>query len=122
MSEIARDYFKNNFLSDGISNVEAVLSCVTSRVSNSMNRFLTRPISYNEVKTAVSKCLRIKLPGPMEWERGFFKSTGPLWDRVWWMQCVVFATQVIFFVYKSYAYCSYSQSLVSYEYGTAAAH
>lgn len=61
---IALDYFQNIFSSEGISEVDSVLHCVDQRVSERMNRFLTRPISFTEVKTAVFQMPSDKASGP----------------------------------------------------------
>lgn len=50
---IAIDYFMHIFTSEGSGHVDKVLDCVDNRVTARMNRLLTRPISYNEVKGAV---------------------------------------------------------------------
>ncbi|KAF7146173.1 hypothetical protein RHSIM_Rhsim04G0061100 [Rhododendron simsii] len=58
VKEIAASYFQNIFLSKGISRVDSVLRCVDRRVTSRMNRFLTQPVSFNEVKTAMFEAVR----------------------------------------------------------------
>lgn len=76
---IAMDYFQNIFTTEGVSNVDSVLNCVDHRVSERMNRFLTRPISYNEVKVAVFQMPADKARGPDEMGASFLQE---YWDIV----------------------------------------
>lgn len=61
---IALGYFQNIFSSEGLTNVDVVLHCVDHRVFDRMNRFLTRPISFKEVKVAVFQMPSDKASGP----------------------------------------------------------
>lgn len=64
VKRIALGYFQNTFSSKGVTNVDSVLHCVDHRVSDRMNRFLTWPISFKEVKVAVFQMPFDKASGP----------------------------------------------------------
>ncbi|KAH7863624.1 hypothetical protein Vadar_020021 [Vaccinium darrowii] len=70
---IALDYFQHIFSTEGVTNVDTVLQCVDHRVSDGMNHFLTRAISFNEVKVAVFQMPSDKAPGPDGMGAGFFQ-------------------------------------------------
>ncbi|KAF7147810.1 hypothetical protein RHSIM_Rhsim03G0079300 [Rhododendron simsii] len=63
---------------EGISRVDSVLRCVDRRVTSRMNRFLTRPISFNEVKTAVFGMDPGSAPGPDGMGASFFQNFWPM--------------------------------------------
>lgn len=72
VSEIALDYFQNICTSEGLTNVESVFGCVDQLISTRMNRLLTRPISFNEVMSAVFDMAPSKAPSPDSMGAGFF--------------------------------------------------
>ncbi|KAF7124017.1 hypothetical protein RHSIM_Rhsim12G0092000 [Rhododendron simsii] len=76
---IALDYFQDIFTTEEVSNIDSMLNCVDHRVSERMNRFVTRPISYNEVKVAVFQMPADRAPGPDGMGASFLQE---YWDIV----------------------------------------
>ncbi|KAH7836791.1 hypothetical protein Vadar_005742 [Vaccinium darrowii] len=73
VKDIALEYFEGIFSSERVANVGTVLSCLSPRVSDAMNWFLTRPISFTEVKYVVFQMPPEKAPGPDGMGAGFLQ-------------------------------------------------
>ena len=78
---IAFTYFRNLFKSSGSvqSNVEAIIDCLSRKVTDPMNQILTAGFSNAEIKAALFQMNRSKLPGPDGFRLGFIKKIGRLW-------------------------------------------
>ncbi|KAL0011115.1 hypothetical protein SO802_006223 [Lithocarpus litseifolius] len=64
ISTMVRDYYKNLFLSSGLSEVDEVVRTIKSVVTEDMNNSLISPFSRVEVEVALNQMAPLKAPGP----------------------------------------------------------
>ncbi|KAH7853263.1 hypothetical protein Vadar_000653 [Vaccinium darrowii] len=76
VQDIALAYFHKIYTTECVSNLDSVLQHVEHRVTPLMNRFLTRPISFKEVKDAAFQMDPGKSPGP--------NGMGPVFLQKYW--------------------------------------
>lgn len=76
MDALICDYFQKLFTSE-VGDMEGVLGCLSSKVTNSQNIALIRRVSFDEVKQAVFSMHRDKSPGPDGLNPGFYQA---YWD------------------------------------------
>lgn len=80
LDQLMIDYF-NELFKFNQGNMNHVLKCITSKVSDSHNLTLIRPVDLQEVKNALFDIKGDKSPGPDGMSPGFFQQ---YWDIVGW--------------------------------------
>ena len=67
------DFYKNLYLSEGVSGIEEVLDKVPVKVTEQMNAALLAPYTNEEVKTALFQMFPTKAPGPDGFPARFYQ-------------------------------------------------
>ena len=67
------DFYKNLYLSEGVSGIEEVLDKVPVKVTEQMNAALLAPYTNEEVKTALFQMFPTKAPGPDGFPAHFYQ-------------------------------------------------
>ncbi|CAN6715757.1 unnamed protein product [Malus baccata var. baccata] len=62
--KLVEDHFMQTFTSGGARNWGSLLECISPRVTEDMNQALLKPVSEDEIKTAIFKMGGLKAPGP----------------------------------------------------------
>ena len=73
MASLATSFYKTLYASEGIENMEAILSTVPVKVSSNMNNQMLADIKASEVKDALFQMFPTKAPGPDGYPAHFFQ-------------------------------------------------
>lgn len=73
MQQLALDFYRNLYTSEGVQGVEEVLEHVPAKVTPAMNEILMAPYEEKEVKTALFQMFPTKAPGPDGFPAHFFQ-------------------------------------------------
>jgi TATA-binding protein-associated factor Taf7 len=65
MQSMATEFYKTLYTSEGVHDMNQVLEHVPRKVTQAMNAILTAEFEPEEVKKALSRCSRLKLPNLM---------------------------------------------------------
>ena len=77
LETMATQFYKELYTSEGVSNMNAVLDCVPTKVSAEMNAVLEADFSADEVKRALFQIFPLKAPDPDGFPAHFFQKH---WD------------------------------------------
>jgi hypothetical protein len=74
MADLTRDFYNNLYLSEGISDLDEVIRVIPTKITESMNEALLRPIKEEEVKSALFQMFPTKAPRPDGFPAHFFQT------------------------------------------------
>ena len=73
LKSLVHEFYETLYTSEGVNNMEAVLSCVPTKVTDEMNELLTAPYKGEEVKAALFQMFPTKAPGPDGFPAHFYQ-------------------------------------------------
>ncbi|CAN6675688.1 unnamed protein product [Malus baccata var. baccata] len=84
--KLVEDHFIHTFTTGEARNWGTLLDCISPRVTEDMNLALLKPVSEDEVKTAIFKMGGLKAPGPDDFQGIFYQS---FWEHVYGDVCAL---------------------------------
>ncbi|XP_070664898.1 uncharacterized protein [Malus domestica] len=84
--KLVEDHFIQTFTSGEARNWGSLLDCISPRVSEEMNQALLKPVSEDEIKTAIFKMGGLKAQGPDGFQGIFYQS---YWEHVYADVCAL---------------------------------
>ncbi|CAN6691397.1 unnamed protein product [Malus baccata var. baccata] len=84
--KLVEDHFIQTFTTGGARNWGSLLDCISPRVMEDMNLALLKPVSEDEIKTAIFKMGGLKAPGPDGFQGIFYQS---FWEHVYGDVCAL---------------------------------
>lgn len=73
LKELAQEFYKSLYTSEGVNNMEEVLRHVPCKVTPDMNSVLLAPYTESEVKAALFQMFPTKSPGPYGFPAHFYQ-------------------------------------------------
>ena len=73
MRQMVNEFYQNLYSSERVNNMQEVLDCVPTKVTDEMNDMLGRPYTEQEIKLALFQMFPSKAPGPDGFPAHFFQ-------------------------------------------------